>query len=91
MKNLSRTVLQLYSLSLGQAQDQMLPTMRKLVSMSALLVSHLDSMDGFIGIYTGDKVTLAKNVGEVLQSAQNLSAEHLLVRAECVRCPWLLA
>jgi len=89
VKNLSRTVLQLYSLCFGQAQEQMLPTMRKLVAMSALLVSHLDSMDDFIGIYTGDKVTLAKNVGEVLQAAQNLSAEHLYMELSMLQPNWL--
>ena len=58
------------------------------MSMSALLVSHLDSMDGFIGIYTGDKVTLAKSVGEVLQSAQNLSAEHLYMELSMLQPNW---
>ena len=59
------------------------------MSMSALLISHLDSMDGYIGMYLGDKVTLAKSVGEVLISARNLSSDQQYMELSLLQPNWL--
>merc|ERR1719153_136675 len=68
VKNITKTVLKLYGLSLQEsAEPDLLPTIRKLVSISALLLSHLDSMDGSTSLYLGDKVILARSIGEVLE------------------------
>lgn len=89
VKNLSKTLLKLYSQSLLSNQSQLLPTMRKLVSMSALLISHLDSMDGYIGMYLGDKVTLAKSVGEVLMTSKNMSSDQRYMELSLLQPNWL--
>jgi len=89
LKNLSKTVLKLYKFSLEDGQTQILPTMRKLLSMSALLVSHLDCLDGYMAIYQGEKVALAKSVGEVYKTALHLSGDDLYLELSMLQPSWL--
>jgi len=68
VKNISKTVIKMYSQSLEDSvKAPLLQTIRKLVSITALLASHLDSMDGNTSLYLGDKVVLASLVGDLLQ------------------------
>ena len=63
---------------------------RKLLSMSALLLSHQDSVQGQSLVTSGQKVELAKAVGRVMAEA-GLAARDLQVELAMLQPSWLSA
>ena len=92
LKRIERSVLKLYeaSLSLRRENCSMLTPVRKLLSMSALLVSRLDSLNSQVSINSGEKLKLAARLASVLETAQ-LSSRELYLELSLLQPSWLSA
>ena len=88
LKKMDRSVLKLYQASLQN--PSMLTQVRKILSMSALLLSRIDSTNCQVSINSGMKLKLAEKLSSVLETSQ-LSSRELYIELYLLQPAWLSA
>ncbi|XP_023342474.1 uncharacterized protein LOC111712162 [Eurytemora carolleeae] len=88
VENISSSILKLYQTQLEKGED--MTDIRKLVSMSGILLAHLDSQDKnvFLNIAKGLKTKFASKIQQIFAKS-NLNSNELYMELNLLKPSWL--